>query len=160
MKHILTLIVAASIAAFASCDAQSGITKKSLEEYQPTPTITPMPTEAPIDPADVVTVDTSVQGDTIQVNGPNEKQTVTCTKFNRVMVNSTGNVVTVKGACKQIMINGSGNEVTADATAEIVVNGGENTVRYARFANGKRPIVTETRPGNTIEKIPAPAAKK
>ena len=161
MKVLFTIIAAASIALFASCEAQSGIAKKSVEEYDPTPTptISPAPTEAPVDPADVVTVDTALQGERITVDGPNEKKSVACTKYNRVMVNSNDNVVTIKGACKQIMINGNRNDVTAEALAEIVVNGSENNVKYSRFANGKRPTIKENRSGNIIEKVDAPAAK-
>ena len=161
MKFLLTIFAVISIATFASCDAQSGIAKKSVEDYQPTPTPTfsPAPTEPPIDPADAVTVDTSVQGDTLTVDGPNEKKSVTCSKFNRVMVNSNDNVVTIKGACKQLMINGNRNDVTAEAIVDIVVNGSENNVKYSRYANAKRPVVKENSTGNTIEKVAAPAAK-
>lgn len=161
MKILLTMLFAGSVAVFASCDVQSGIAKKSVEDFQPTPTpsISPTPTEEPIDSADVVTVDTADQGATLSVNGPEEKQTVNCTKYNRVMINGAANVVTVKGACWQIMINGDRNQVAAEAVSEIVVNGGDNTVNYTRYANGKRPIVTENRPGNVVEKIAAPAGK-
>lgn len=144
-----------------SCDVQSGITKKAVEKYQPTPTpsISPTPTEIPIDPADVVVVDTSLQGEAILINGPNAKKTVTCTKFNRVMVNDSDNVVTIKGACRQITINGKRNEVTADAAMEFVINGTENNIRYSRFVNGKRPAVTQNGPVNVVEKISPNAAK-
>ena len=57
------------------------------------------------------------------------------------------------------MINGDRNQVTANATLAIVVNGSENNVTYSHFVNGKRPVVTENKPGNVIEKVSAPAAK-
>src|SRR5688500_310526 len=104
MRILLTILAATVIATLISCDAQSGITKKSLEKYQPTPipSISPTPTEIPIDSADVVAVDTSVQGDTISINGPDEKKNLACTKFNRVMINVSNTVITIKGACRQI----------------------------------------------------------
>jgi len=161
MKDLFTIIAAVSIAMFASCDAQSGIAKKSVEDYNPTPTpaISPAPTEAPVDPADVVTVDPALQGERLTVDGPNEKKTLDCTKFNRVMVNSNDNVVTIKGACKQLMINGNRNDVTAEAIVDIVVNGSENNVKYSRYADGKRPTVKENRSGNMIEKVAAATTK-
>jgi hypothetical protein len=161
MKILFTILAVISIAMIASCDAQSGIAKKSVEDYQPTPTpsISPAPTEAPVDPVDVITVDTNLEGEKLTVDGPNEKKTVECTKFNRLTVNSNDNVVTIKGACKQLMINGNRNDVTAEAIVDIVVNGSENNVKYSKYANGKRPIVKENRSGNIIEKIAAPTAK-
>ena len=161
MKILLIVLTVVSIAAFSSCDVQSGITKKSVEDYNPTPTptISPASTEAPVNPADVVTVDANLQGETLTVDGPNEKKNVVCSKYNRVMVNSNDNVVTIKGACKQLMINGNGNDVTAEAIVDIVVNGSENNIKYSRFANGKRPSVKENRTGNIIEKVTASAPK-
>jgi hypothetical protein len=161
MKILFTILAAISIATIASCDAQSGIAKKSVEGYNPTPTPTtsPAPTEAPVDPADVVTVDLTLQGERLTVDGPNEKKTLDCTKFNRVMVNSNDNVVTIKGACKQLMINGNRNDVTAEAIVDIVVNGSENNIKYSRYANGKRPTVKENRSGNMIEKVAAATTK-
>jgi hypothetical protein len=143
-----------------SCDVQSSITKQSVEKYLPTPTpsISPTPTEMPIDPADVVTVDTSVEGKPISINGPLDKKVV-CTKYNQVMVNSSDNVTTIKGACRQIMINGHRNKITVDATTEIVINGNENNITYSRFVNGKRPRITENQSGSVVEKISAPTRK-
>ncbi len=145
----------------ASCDVQSGISKKSVEKYVPTPTpsILPTPTEEPIDPADVVQVDTADPGPTISINKADDKMNVVCNKYNRLMVNGQARVVTVKGACSQIMINGNQNDVTADAVTEIVFNGSENKLRYSRFANGKRPVVTNDPGGNETEKVTQPAKK-
>ena len=75
------------------------------------------------------------------------------------MINGDGNVVSINGVCRQVMVNGNANEITADAATEFVFNGSENSLKYARFANGKRPIITENRPGNEIEKIAFTAAK-
>jgi hypothetical protein len=118
----------------------------------PTPTITPPPTPTPVDPADSVTVDTSQEGDRLTVNGQNQKKTVTCKKFDRVMINGSQSVVTIDGVCRQIMINGDGNQVTADAAAEFVFNGTSNSLTFKRYANGKQPVVNENQPGNVIEK--------
>lgn len=147
------------LATFASCDVQSGITKKSVEKYMPTPTpsIVPTPVETPIDPADIVHVDASLQGDMISINKSSEKKPVVCDKYNQVMVNNSDTVVTIKGACRQVMINGDRNDVTAEAVMGIVFNGSENKLRYSHYANGKRPLVTDNRPGNITEKISAPS---
>src|SRR5687767_14179979 len=133
----------ALIAAIASCDLRSGTAKRNMEKYvsTPAPPISPQPTEAPVDPKDVLAVDTSLEGDMISIAGSDQRTTTTCTKFNRTMVNGDGNRINIKGGCKQLMINGDGNDIIADAAMEIVFNGSTNTVKYARFANGKRPIV-------------------
>jgi hypothetical protein len=126
-----------------------------MEKYTstPTPSISPTPTLEPIDPADIVEVDTRQEGPTISINGYGLSKTIACTKFDPVMVNGDENVVTIKGACRQVMINGDRNKIAADAAMEFVINGIENTVSYSRFANGKRPSVIENKTGNTIEKI-------
>ena len=72
----------------------------------PTPTITPPPTPTPVDPADVVQVDTSIEGGTLTVNGHNQTKVLTCAKFDRVMINGSENVATISGVCGQIMVNG------------------------------------------------------
>ena len=146
----------------ASCDPQSEISKKSVEMYvaTPTPTISPTPTEEPIDPADVVRVDAAIErGPSIEINTSQDKMNVVCNKYNRVMVNGAPKVVTVTGACSQIMLNGNGHDVTAEAVAEIVFNGADNRVRYSRFANGKRPVVVDNKGGNLSEKVAAPGKK-
>ena len=161
MKILLIPFAIISISIVASCDVQSGITKQSVEKYGPTPTpsISPTPTEEPIDPADIVQVDTSDQGPSLTVNSPTDKMNLVCNKYNRVMVNGGDKVVTVKGACSQIMLNGNRNEVTAEAVMEIIFNGTENKVRYSRYANGKRPVVTDNQGGNVSEKVSASTKK-
>jgi hypothetical protein len=119
----------------------------------PTPALSPVPTEAPIDPADVVQVDTSLDGDNLSVNSNEPKKSLSCTKYNNVMINSDSAVVTIKGACRRLTINGDGNKVTADAVAEIALNGKGNDITYSRFANGKRPVSISGLNGNTLEKV-------
>lgn len=150
-----------AVALAASCDVQSGITKNAVEKYGPTPTpsVMPTPAEEPIDPLDVVNVDTGIQGPTISIAESNQKRSVKCDKFNRVMVNGRDNEITVAGVCRQIMINGDRNEVKADAAAEVIFNGSDNKVRYARYTNGKRPVITDNKAGNVAEKSERPARK-
>ncbi len=145
----------------AGCDVQSSITKRSVEKYGPTPTpsVSPTPVEEPIDPADVVTVDTSLQGENISVNKPGEKKTLNCDKYNQVMLNNVDAVITINGACRAIMVNGNNNDVTAETTMSVTFNGTGNTVRYAKYANGKRPFITDNKTGNRVEKIKAEPAK-
>jgi len=154
MKPLLTTVLVLSIAILASCDFRSGIAKREMEKLSgtPTPSISPLPTPEPIDPADIVQVDTTLEGSTLTVNGASQNKTLSCSKFDRVMINGSGSVVTINGACRQIMINGNSNQIKADAAMEFVFNGTGNSLRYSRFANGKRPTVTENRSGNVIEK--------
>lgn len=161
MKILLTILAVILLSTLTSCDVQSGITKKSVEEYQPTPlpSVAPTPVETPIDPADVVEVDIAQQGDLISLNEPKMKKTVTCDKYNQVMLNDSDGVITIKGACRQIMINGNRNDVTAEAVMSVVFNGEENKVKYSRYANGKRPVITNNKPGNITEKIVAEVKK-
>lgn len=145
-----------TLALFAGCEIQSGITKKSVEKYMPTPTptVVPTPPEEPIDPADIVNVDTSQQGPLISVNGPEVSKPFNCNRYNRVMVNVSGKKVTIRGACSQIMVNGDENEIAAEATMEFVFNGSGNNATHTKFANGKRPRVTDNG-GNLVEKAAA-----
>jgi len=142
---------------------RSGTAKEEMDKFSatrtPTPTITPTPEPTPINPADIVQVDTTLDGATLTSDGHDKKKTITCNKFNRVMINGSGSVITIKGACRQIMINGDANQITADAAIEFVLNGTGNSLRYARFANGKQPTVAENQPGNVIEKIDFEPAK-
>jgi len=156
MKHpIFGIIVLSSLLALG-CDVQSGITKRSVEKFEPTPTPEKVVVaQEPIDPADVVTVDTTLDGPKINVNPSDTKTTVDCNKYNRVALNGDGKTITVKGICRQIMINGDKNTVTATAFTEIVVNGSENNVTYSKFVNGKRPTITQNATGNNIEKVTA-----
>jgi hypothetical protein len=147
-----------TVAAFiAGCDLRSDTAKREMEEFSgtPTPTMSPTPTEAPIDPLDIVTVDTGTVGTTISVSGGDKKESVTCKTFDRVMVNGNRSVVTVKGACRLVIINGDSNQITADAFMDIVINGSGNTVTYSRYVNGKRPVINNNAEGNTVEKASA-----
>jgi hypothetical protein len=134
---------------------RSGTAKEEMEKFSgtPTPTISPVPTETPIDPGDIVQVDTTKEGGILTVNATKQEKALNCDKFNQVMVNSNNRVLAINGACRQIVVNGDGNQITADAAAEFVLNGTDNKLKYARFVNGKRPIVTQNQSGNEIEKI-------
>ena len=156
MKLVITILATVSIAYMTSCDMRSGTAKEEMEKFSgtPTPTTTPMATPTPIDPADSVQVDTTLEGETITVNRNEMNKTVSCKKYDQVMINATGGVANISGVCSQIMVNGNGNKITIDAAAEFVFNGTDNTLKYARFANGKQPIVTQNQSGNNIEKIP------
>lgn len=122
----------------------------------------PRPTQTPlvratkqIDPADVINADTAEPGETLAVNKSSEKVTLDCDKYNRVTINGSGNEVTISGVCSQIMVNGRTNQVTAVAAAEIVAYGQDNTIMYSKYANGKKPVVTDTSGSNTITKAAA-----
>ncbi|MGD9589660.1 MAG: DUF3060 domain-containing protein [Pyrinomonadaceae bacterium] len=157
MKASIILLSIAAGFAFAGCDVQSGISKKSVEEFTTTPTPGPSRTPEPaIDPADVVTVDTAVEGPKINVNPTPAVKEVNCSKYNRVHVNADGLTLNVKGVCRQIMLNGDRNKITGVAFTEIVANGTDNEVRYTKFVNGKRPIIANNASGNTIERVAAP----
>lgn len=160
MKILIALSLFCTAVFLTSCDLRSDTAKKEMEKFSGTPTPVPSPTavEKPINPADVVQVDTSLEGETIGINGDQQKKTIACTKFNNVMINGDGAVATITGVCRRIMFNGNGNKITADATTEIVFNGSQNTLTYSRFPNGKRPIITQNRPDNTVEHVPAKAA--
>jgi hypothetical protein len=156
MKTLLTAVSLVLIAMLASCDMRSGTAKEEMEKFSgsPTPTVSPVPTPTPIDPADIVKVDTDQQGDTLTVNGTKQNKTVPCKKFDQIMINASGSAVTITGVCRQIMVNGNGNQITADAAMDFTFNGTDNTLKYARFVNGKQPLITENQAGNTIEKTP------
>lgn len=145
-----------------SCDVRSETAKKEMEKFEskPTPEFLPVSTPSPVDPADVITVDTSLDGGTIAVNGYKESQNAVCREFDRVMINGDDNTVTIKGSCRQLMVNGDRNRVTIDGATEFVLNGSENTVNYIKYVNGRRPTITEPVGGNTIQKISTAAAKK
>jgi len=155
MRTVFGIVFLAVIATAAACDLRSETAKREMEKFtsSPTPTFSPTPTAEPIDPADIVTVDASLQGDSISIDGYEQKRSADCSKFNRLMVNGDKNIITIKGVCQRIMVNGDKNQVTADAAMEIVINGTENTINYSRFANGQRPSVIQNRPGNTVERI-------
>jgi len=135
------------------CEVQSDITKKSLEKFQPTPTPEKVVVvEEPIDPADVATADTSVQGPQIFISRATDKKKINCDKYNRVMVNGNDHVVDIKGACSQVMVNGNNNQVTLNAAGEIITNGTNNSVQYSKYVNGKKPTITDNSRVNTITK--------
>src|SRR5688572_11274977 len=157
MRNQLIAFAVLSVSIFVSCDAQSDMAKKGVEKYvtTPTPGVTPTP-EEPIDPADVVQASSTERGPVITVNREQDKLNLACDKYNRVMINGSGHVVTIRGVCSQIMLNGHNHDVTVDAVTEIVFNGNDNKVRYSRYANGKRPIVTKNSKGdNLAEKVAA-----
>jgi len=132
-----------------------------MEKYisTPTPPFSPTPTPIPIDPADVVQVDTSKDGDRISINGYDLKVTKNCTEYNRLTVSGDRNTITVKGVCRQIMINGDNNEITADAAMEFVFNGAKTTSRIP-LSNGKQPSIVDNQEGNVVEKVAVAAADK
>lgn len=159
---LLALFLTLIVTCFAvACDVQSGMTKKGLEKYNSSPTpeikITPEP---PIDPADIATADTAESGQTLVVNRERGKEPLNCSKYNKVAVNGDGYEVKIAGVCKQLMVNGDRNKITGGAFTEIVLNGEENEVNYYKYANGKRPIVTQNAGANIIEKTVPPEPKK
>ncbi|MEK7855289.1 MAG: hypothetical protein AAB288_04300, partial [Acidobacteriota bacterium] len=61
MKPFALVLLLIPISLVTACDPQSGMTKKGLEKYNPTPTPEIVKqVEEPIDPADIVTVDTAL----------------------------------------------------------------------------------------------------
>jgi hypothetical protein len=157
MKHILFATALALPLLLTACDPQSGITKKSLEKYNPSPTPPiNIPTPETIAPADVVTVDTNLAGPNINVNKPEEGKKVKCDKYNRVMINGDSKEVNIEGACKQIMINGEGSKVTVTAVSEVVFNGTDNKVEFYKYVNGKHPIVNDNAGASTVTHVPQP----
>lgn len=160
MKIFVALYCFLLVAVLAGCDLRSDTAKREMEKFSgtPTPPVTPAPTEPPIDPSEVVQVDINLDGEKLSINGYDQKKSVACTKFNRVMISGGNNVITIKGPCRQIMINGDGNQVIGDAAMEIVVNGDKNDVKYSRYVNGKRPYIKDNAGGNSVEKIAAPGA--
>ena len=160
MKNLALYTTLAVCVFAAACDVQSGITKKSVEKYAPTPTPEKkVVVEEPIDPADVVSVDTAAEGPKLSVNKPEEGKRVNCNKYNRVTVNGHNHEVNIVGACKQLMVNGLKNRITAAGVAEIVINGDENEVEYTKYVNGKKPLITDNGSGNTVTKAAPPEVK-
>lgn len=160
--RIKAIIIAATCLAFAaSCDVQSGITKNAVEKYGPTPTpsVSPTPVVEPIDPADVVQVDTALNGPMIPVNESRQQKTVNYNKFNQIQVNGSDAEITAKGACRNITVNGDRNRISMEAVSTITFNGNDNKLTYSRIANGKRPIVTDNKGTNTTEQAATPGKK-
>jgi hypothetical protein len=162
MKNLAIATMFAVFLFVVGCDVQSGITQKSLEKYQPTPTpdkVT-IPTEEPIDPADVIAADTaSEKGPTILISRDEDKKNVNCSKYNRVMINGNGHEVKITGACSQIQVNGHRNTVVAAGSAEIITYGSNNSVEYSKYVNGKKPVITDSSGTNTFTKTAAPKTK-
>ncbi len=159
MKIASGLFAAAILFSAMGCDVQSGMSRKSVEKYTatPTPTAVPVPTPTPPDAADVIKVDTSVEGPTISIDKETARKTAACGKYERVVVNTLDQKITVTGACRQIMVNGRGNEITIEAASTLMINGNDNTVRYSKFVNGAQPMVSDNGQGNIVENAPAPA---
>ena len=161
-KHrtkVETVVLALAIMILASCDLRIGIAKQEAEKFNgtPTPSVSPTPTAIPIDPADIVQVDTSQKGENVIFNQRQLNKPVTCIKYDDVNINIDSGTVTVKGVCRQITINGDDNKVTADAATRFVINGLGNNIGYLKYPNGQRPWVTDNGDGNIIEKISADA---
>jgi len=154
MKLLLATFFVLLVAS-AACDLRSETAKKEMEKFtsSPTPSISPTPPTAPINPADVITVDANLEGDAISIDGYDQKKSVNCTKVNRVRVNGDGNKIVIKGACRQIMINGDRNQITADGAMEFIFNGSENTIKWSHYVNGKVPVITKNRDGNSTERV-------
>jgi len=152
-------VLALAIMILASCDLRSGIAREEEEKFKgtPTPSVSPTPTPQPIDPADIVQVDTSQSGDEMIFNVGQLNKPVTCTKYNEVSINTDSATVTIKGICRQITINGDNNKVVAEGTMRFVINGIGNNIGYVKFPNGQRPSVKDNGNGNVVEKVPADA---
>ena len=164
MKYAV-LTTAFALCFFVSgCDVQSGITQKSLEKYQPTPTPEKIatPPEEPIDPADMINVDITLDGPTLSVNQETDKKNLNCDKYNRVTINADQQKVKITGACSKIVVNGRGNEIVAVGATEIIAYGQNNTINYTKYVSGKKPLITDTSGTNSITKVASadPKAKK
>ena len=160
MKYA-TITAALSLSLFITgCELQSGITQKSLEKYQPTPTPEKIATapEEPIDPADVLNADITLDGPTLSVNRETDKKDLNCDKYNRVTVNADEQKVKITGACSKIVVNGRGNHVSVEGSTEIVTYGQNNTVEYSKYVSGKKPIITDSNGTNTITKVASTGA--
>lgn len=154
MKYTALSTLLFGLIFISACGSEPSTTPEA-----PRPTQTPLVrTTEQIDPADVINANTTEPGETLYANKPSEKLTLNCDKFNRVMINGSENEVTITGVCSQITINGKMNRVTAVAAAEIIAYGTENTVQYTKYANGKKPVITDTSKTNTITKVAATEA--
>ena len=141
----------------AACDVQSDITKKSVEKYAPTPTPEKtIQTPKPIDPADIMNVDTAEPGPPLIVNAATGKKPVDCTKYNKLTVNGDGYDITIKGVCRQVMVNGDKNRIVTVGFSEVIFNGFQNVVEYSKYVNGKKPIITDNGRENIIQKFAPP----
>ncbi|MEP6847378.1 MAG: DUF3060 domain-containing protein [Acidobacteriota bacterium] len=153
------VLLTLAIMILASCDLRSGTAKEEAEKFNgtPTPTVSPTPTLVPIDPADIIQVDTTQTGDDVAVNRDQLNKTVACDKYNALNISGDSHNVTIKGVCREITINGDKNKITTDAAMRFVINGEGNTIGYLKYPNGQRPSVTDRGDGNVIEKVSANA---
>lgn len=113
--------------------------------------------EEKFDPSDVIEADISDPGPTLLVSEETDRKDLKCDRYNRVMINSSDNKISITGACNQILVNGHRNRVTAAGAVEIIAYGSENTVEYSKYVNGKRPMITDTSGTNTISRSKAPS---
>lgn len=164
MNKVLITVVAVVAIGLAGCQAETETSKKSVEELKPSSTPARIQqTPEPVDPADVVNADITKQGETLFADEDDGKKSLNCKEYNRVMVNGSGNEVTITGVCSQITVNGHRNKVSAVASAEIIAYGTGNEITYSKLANGKKPVVTDTSGSNTVTKAaaaPVPTPKK
>ena len=152
MRYQALLIVVLALVLLSACGSEPATPVSEAPKATPTPLVR---TAEQIDPADVINADASEPGETLFANKDAEKLTLKCDKFNRVTINGSDNEVAITGVCSQITINGRMNRVTAVAAAEILAYGTENTVQYSKYANGKKPVITDTSKTNTITKVAA-----
>ena len=158
LSALFTVFLIACMA--SGCDVQSGITKKSVEKYAPTPTASKTPEVVEkIDPSDAINADTTVEGPKLSIAKVTNK-TLDCTKYNRVGINIDQQEVKITGVCKQLTLNGDRIRVEAVGVSEIVFNGANNTVKYSKYVNGKKPVIFDNGEGNLAEKAAAKATDR
>lgn len=75
-KLFLTLCSFSLFAGLISCDLRSDTAKRGVEKYAatPRPPVSPLPIRNPVEPADIAEVDTSLEGDTIPITGPEQRK--------------------------------------------------------------------------------------
>jgi hypothetical protein len=105
-----------------------------------------------IDPADIATVDTTLEGPRLLVNRASDKTAIDCNKYNQVQVNDDALDVTIKGVCRDLTINGDRNQIVVGAFSEVTLNGHGNSIQYLKYANGKQPVVKDNGSDNTVSK--------
>ena len=67
-----------------------------------------------------------------------------------VRVDGDDNTLTLTGRCTTLTVNGDGNKIRAATVGSIVLNGNDNTVRWAKALKGARPTVNNPGSGNSI----------
>jgi len=154
MKNLGSVLAFVLLSVLLGCNAESEVSKGNASGNQATPTPERLVRVGDkVDPSDVVQAEISEPGPTLLVSEETDKKNLKCDKYNRVMINSSDNKITISGACSQIMVNGHRNQISAVGAAEITTYGSENTVEYSKFVNGKKPVITDTSGSNTINKI-------